>query len=204
MDPGDSLAGRWQGFISWMLVAPDDGLGVLAFTNTSDPAIEMLVNGLLRDLLAVPDPAANLPRKDVLERPDLWPELVGDYGPLPGPNTNFRTWLGLGGEARVLVKDKHLYLAALIGPLRAGLRLYPTDNADPLAFETLRDNQVMPIIFSRGADAKVDRLILGMNALYKRPRTQSVRFRALAGASAAASLGLAALADVVIRRRSTR
>ena len=195
--------GGWTGFISAMLVAPDDGLGVMVFTNTSNQAPDAIASGLLRDLLGVPDPAASLPRKSVLERPDLWPELVGDYGPLPGLNTNARTWMGLGGEARVSVKDNHLAVAALLGPLRRGLRLYPTDNADPLAFEAVHEKQAMPVIFTRGGDGKVERLLLGMNAFYKRPRSQSVRFRALAGASAAASVGLTLLASALVRRKLT-
>jgi CubicO group peptidase (beta-lactamase class C family) len=193
--------GGWPGFISSMLVAPDDDLGVIAFTNTSSPAPNAVASRLLRGLLGVEDPAANLPRKAVLERPDLWPELVGDYGPLPGLNTNLRTWMSFGGEVRVFVKGSHLALGALVGPFRQGLRLYPTDTGDPLAFSVVHEQQAAPVLFKRGTDGRVDRIVFGMGPLYKRPHTESLRFRALAGAGGAVGLGLSVLAAKLLRAR---
>jgi hypothetical protein len=192
--------GGWIGFISSMLVAPDDDLGVVVFTNTSSPAPDVVAGRLLRSLLGVDDPARGLPRKDVLERPDLWPEMVGDYGPTPGPNTNLRTWLGFGGEVRVRVTGNHLELAALVGPLRKGLRLYPTDRDDSRVFSVEHEGQVFTVIFGRGQDGAVDRLHMGMNTFHKRPTTQSVRFRALAGGGAALGVGLSVVASKLRRR----
>ncbi len=50
-------------------------------------------------------------------------------------NTNSRAWLMYAGELEDHVKDNHLAMRTLVGPFRKGVRLYPMDLTDPLAFE---------------------------------------------------------------------
>jgi CubicO group peptidase (beta-lactamase class C family) len=93
--------GGWSGFISSMLLAPDDGVGVVAFTNTNTEATpHLLAERVLRKLLDAPEPADPVVAQD----PHLWPELTGIYRPAPGLKTNLRVWPLIGGEAEVLVR----------------------------------------------------------------------------------------------------
>jgi CubicO group peptidase (beta-lactamase class C family) len=184
--------GGWPGFVSSLLVASDDGLGVIALGNTSSAAPSAVSRALLRHLLGLPDPRARLPRRGVPEVPSLWPELCGTYGPAPGPNTNARFWAGFGGEAEVRVSGGHLALRSLVGPFWRGLRLYPVDPADPLAFEAVYQKQVIPLVFQRNAQARVDRLCLNFDTLYQRPALASLRVRVPAVAGGLGGLALAA------------
>jgi len=61
--------GGWPGFISTMVVAPDDGLAVLAFTNAGSVTPARVSDAVLREMLGV---AADGPRLDVPEHPDVW------------------------------------------------------------------------------------------------------------------------------------
>jgi CubicO group peptidase (beta-lactamase class C family) len=185
--------GGWPGFVSAMYTAPDAGLGVLVFTNTMNMAPDLIATNLLRRLLGVPDPASQLPRPDILETPHLWSELCGFYGPAKGMNTNARIWMGYGGEIEVLVQDNRLALRSLVGPLRKGVPLYRIDADDPLVFYALIDKQVQPIVFKRDAAGRVERLCAGLQVLYKHPKTQSIRFKVMAGLGALAGVSVALL-----------
>ena len=193
---GHRLAGHdggWHGFVSSMLLAPDDDLGVVVFTNTSDPIPIRLANDLLRRLLEAPDPVAQFPRAGVLEAPHLWPDLLGAYGPPPdGLNLNARVWMGFGGELDVIVKDNHLALRALAGPLWKGVRLYPVDPDDPLAFQFVYEKQAQTVVFKRAANGRIDRLCLGFDCFGRRPHLKSARFLLQGVAVEAAGLALAA------------
>jgi hypothetical protein len=84
----------------------------------------------------VPDPAAELPQRTVVERPQQYKQLAGFYAPDPGLLTNVRTWQLFGGELQVLVRHRQLLVRAPspMAELRRGLRLHPTDSEDPLVF----------------------------------------------------------------------
>ena len=196
--------GGWIGFVSAMFVAPDDGVGVLAFTNTTSLAPEFLARELMRRLLDIPDPSSQLPRPEVLESPHLWGEITGSYGPAPGLKTNARVWMGLGGEVQILVMDNHLAMRTLIGPLRKGMRLYPIDASNPLVFEGVFDlvyeKQVVRVVFARNDAGEVDRLHTSFNTLYKRPRLASLRFRIGTALGVAGSVAGVALARRVLRK----
>jgi CubicO group peptidase (beta-lactamase class C family) len=183
--------GGWPGFISSMLFAPDDGLGVLVFTNTTALAPGKIAALLLRRLLDLPNPADKLRRSNVPQTPYLWHELAGSYGPSKGLNTNARIWMGFGGEVEVFVKGKHLMLRSLVGPLWKGIKLHPIDADDPLALAGIFNGQPLRVVFKRNAAGQVDRLCFGFSELIKRPVTQSLRRRGLAGLGSA--VGLAAL-----------
>lgn len=193
--------GGWPGFTSALLVAPDAGLGVVVLANTAAMTPARLARDLLRHLLGLPEPAARLPRPDVRETPELWPELCGAYGPAPGLNTNARVWAGLGGELAVEPRAGHLVLRSLIGPLWRGAPLYPIDPADPLVLRLVHDGLPLDVVFQRDAAGRVDRLCVGLNAFYKRPFYRSLRALAPAAAGVVGGLTLAATAW---RRRHAR
>jgi len=188
--------GGWAGFTSAMLVAPDDGLGVVMFTNTSTLALFGIASGLLRRLLDIPNLASSLPRTDILETPHLWSELCGFYGPRKGFMTNARIWMIFGGEAEVFVQGNHLALRSLAGLIRKGITMYPVDAADPLAFQAVYEKQAISIAFKRNVAGQIERLCvdgIGLHTLYKRPKSESLRFRITAVLGGLASLIVAAL-----------
>ena len=196
--------GGWPGFISAMLVAPDDGVGVVAFTNTNTQAApHLLADKVLRRLLDLPAPADPV----VAERPHLWSDLVGVYKPLPGTKTNLRVTPLIGGEVEVTVRKGHLAARApsALRPLRRGIRLRAADPDDPLAFEARHGDVRIAVRFERGPDGRVAAVRAGTSLggfarLRRRPRATSVRLWArTTGASAA--VGAAA---AVVRRRRRR
>lgn len=191
--------GGWTGFVSSMLFAPDDGVGVLVFTNTTALAPGKIAAMVLRRLLQLPD-LDEQGDNDVPQAPYLWRELAGSYGPTKGWNTNLRMWGGMGGEMEVVVRGSDLYLRSLIGPFWRGIKLHACDADDPLAFEGVFNGQPLRMVFQRDAEGQIDRLLFGFNELHKRPRTQSVRFRALTGVGAVAG----AVALGVLRSRRKR
>jgi len=197
--------GGWPGFISSMLVAPDAGTGVIAFTNTSVGfAPHTLTERTLARLLDVPLPTA-AERPPVPASPHLWPELTGVYKPLPGLLTNFRWWPLIGGEVEIAVRRGHLTARApsAVKELRKGVRLNAADPDDPLAFEARHEDVVLPVRFARGADGKIESVRTGSTRggflqLHRRPRGTSLRLWGQIGAGAAA---LGAGAALVRRRR---
>ena len=96
------------------------------------------------------------------------------------------------GELEVLVKDDHLALRTLVGPFRKGVRLYPMDPTDPLAFEAIYEDQTFRVVFERDAGSgRVDQLLVGFDRLRKRPMVRSLRVKAMAGLGAGAGAVLA-------------
>ena len=88
------------GFNSQIVLAPGDGVGVLAFTNGARQAVLWLsaeTAGLLHHLLGVPDEAI---RSDVPHHPELWGDLCGWYY-LPGRLSDARV-RGTGRRRRGL------------------------------------------------------------------------------------------------------
>jgi CubicO group peptidase (beta-lactamase class C family) len=193
--------GGWPGFVSSMVLCPEEELGVVVFVNASSLAAYEVSQDLIRRVLDVPEPASRLPKKGILESPHLWPELRGFYGPVGPLNTNSRVWLMYAGEIEVLVKDNHLAMRTLAGPLRKGVRLYPVDPTDPLAFEAIYEGRTFRVVFERDAGSgRVGHLLLGFDKLRKRPRVLSLRFKAMAGLGAAASAVFATAAWQVFER----
>jgi CubicO group peptidase (beta-lactamase class C family) len=127
--------GILPGFSSQLFVAPDDGIGVIAFANVGSPAPLWLpweTAALLRLLLDIPDDKV---RTDVPQHPEIWDDLCGSYGP-PGPVTDVRARAMVTAGAKVLVRRGQLTIRVL-GPvpsLLTGLRLHPDDNKDPYVF----------------------------------------------------------------------
>ena len=101
------------GFDSQIFVAPDDGVGVMAFTNGTHRGPFWLpgeVGGLLDDLIGIPHRQI---RTDVPQHPELWGELCGRYR-VPGPLTDLRATAFLGAGLEVFVRGGRLCLRILI------------------------------------------------------------------------------------------
>lgn len=123
------------GFNSQIFLAPDDGVGVLAFTNGSRNAGSWLVGEmrqLLGDLIGA---AEDQLRTDVRQRPDVWADLCGWYRPR-AQRSDMMAKLIMGAGVQVSVRRGRLIIRTLspVPALERGLRLYPADPYDPDVF----------------------------------------------------------------------
>jgi CubicO group peptidase (beta-lactamase class C family) len=195
--------GNVPGFASALLVAPDDGIGVVVLTNTSSfIGAHVLAASAMRSLLGVPDSADLFPSAMIASRPHLWPELTGYFAPKPGFLTNVRTWQMFGGEVEVVVRHRRLVLRALsaLPQLARGLELHAVDDDDPYLFAISTEGLVVPVAFGTDATGRVDRIAIGAPAnitLHRRSAWRSSRRRLVAVAAG----GLAAVAIRRARRR---
>ena len=88
------------GFNSQIFAAPDDGVGVMAFTNGARNAMLWLpgeVGGLLRQLLGV---SAETIRSGIPHHPEIWGDICGWYR-LDAGLTDARARLTIGAGAEV-------------------------------------------------------------------------------------------------------
>jgi len=197
--------GLLPGFNSELLVAPDDGVGVFAFTNGASGAQVWLgieLDRLLRQLLGVPDEAV---RADVPQHPEIWSELCGRYQ-LPA-GTDLRGRVAMGAGAQVFVHGGRL-MARILPPvpvLLRGLPLHPDDRDDPYVFRLDLSMFGMPavrIVFGRDvAGAPVVHVDLPGQplSLYRQRPTNGAR--AVGIASLAVLVGATAAMTVARRRR---
>jgi CubicO group peptidase (beta-lactamase class C family) len=139
VDVGGHLAvehgGILPGFTSQIFIVPDDGVGVIAFTNGARLAMLWLpgeVVGLLRHTLGVPDEVI---RTDVPHHPEVWGEICGWYR-LAGRLTDARARLAIGAGAEVFVRGGRLMLRGLspVPAVYKGFPLHPDDDDDPYVF----------------------------------------------------------------------
>jgi hypothetical protein len=127
--------GVLPGFNAQISLAPDDGVGVVAFTNGARNAAAWLpaeTGRLLGDLLGAP--AGEL-RTDVPQHAECWRDLCGWYRPR-AQRTDLQAWSLLGAGVQVLVRHGRLVVRTLspVPALRRGLRLHPDDPDDPYVF----------------------------------------------------------------------
>jgi CubicO group peptidase (beta-lactamase class C family) len=150
-DAGGHLAveheGILPGFNSEILAAPDDGVGVMAFTNGSSGAMGWLpleLGQLLRHLLDVPDEVV---RSNVPQHPEIWDEICGRYQ-LPQHISDLRGRVMMGGGAQVFVRGGQLMVRLLtpIPALYRGLPLHPDDETDPYMFRLDTSKFGMPTV----------------------------------------------------------
>jgi CubicO group peptidase (beta-lactamase class C family) len=186
-----------SGFLSAMALAPEDGIGVFALSNTgrlTDPrgAPAPLAAALLRRVLGLPGEAIGT---GIPPRPEVWSELCGWYGPDPGPVTNLfaRTLWGAGVE--VSVHGGQLIAKPLtpVPGMRRGLRLHPDDPDDPRVFRAELPGFGMSqrVLFSEAAEGGVTapRLLIDLFSFRKRPDVRNPR-RWVTGAAAACAAAL--------------
>lgn len=189
--------GVLPGFDSLISVAPDDGVGVMAFTNgthggTGWIATEM--STLVNRLLGVPNEVI---RTNVPQRPEVWSELCGWYH-LPGPLTDVRLRAVLGAGVEVFVRRGQL-LIRILSPIPAfykGFPLHPDDNADPYAFRIDFSEYgfgTFSVVFSRAPETGTMAIHFELMPLsaHKRPRSSNPRLwvEGAVAVAAAAILG---------------
>jgi CubicO group peptidase (beta-lactamase class C family) len=198
--PTVSKAGTMDGFLSHLVLAPDEGTGVVVLTNTGGLSAQgsatPLGTALLRLLLALPDDPL---RTDVAPRPEVWSELCGWYAPAPGPVTNLFVRALLGAGVEVVVEHRDLVLKPItpVPAMRKGMRLYPDDPDDPYVFRVdLSDVGMgtLPLVFADGQDPNHrPGFLMDLMDFHKRPDVRNPRQLAKGAAVAGA-------AAVVLRR----
>jgi hypothetical protein len=197
--------GILPGFASQIFVAPDDGMGVMAFTNGGSGAMFWLpaeCARLLRQLLGVPD---DVVRTDVAQHPDMWGDICGWYKLSARlVDTRMRSFVGLGAE--VFVRGGRLMIRALnpIPALYRGFVLHPDDDKDPYVFRVDASEfgiGTARVVFSRDSGGTM-RLHLDLMpiSLQKQPANKNPRLWIRGGLGALAIVATAA----AVRRRSTR
>jgi CubicO group peptidase (beta-lactamase class C family) len=198
--------GILPGFNSTLLVAPDDGLAIVAFTNGSAGAfgwMEAEFKRLLRQLLDVPEEVI---RTDIPHHPEVWGELCGGYR-LPARISDLRQRLAIPGGVEVFVRGGRLMIRALtpVPALYRGLRLHPDDADDPDVFRLDLSGfglGIVRVVFGRdvASDAAAIHVDLGGQpvSLIRRPAEGEARGPL---AAALGALLVAAAARSVVRRR---
>jgi CubicO group peptidase (beta-lactamase class C family) len=191
--------GTVPGFKSQIFLAPDDGVGVMAFTNGTrrgETWLPVETGSVLDQLLGVPDPAI---RTDVPQHPEIWGELCGRY-PVAVPLSDVRIKAFLGSGFEVLVRGGRLHLRILspVLPLYRGFTLHPDDEKDPYAFRIEFGGFGMAgiplqVVFSRDSDSGAMSIHVDLQSVSARKQPASVdrRWRvtgalALAGSAVAA------------------
>ena len=151
--------GTVPGFKSQIFLAPDDGVGLLAFTNGTirgETWLPVETGNVLHGLLGVPRTAV---RTDIPQHPEVWGDLCGWY-PVAVPLSDVRIKAFLGAGFEVFVRGGRLHLRFLgpIPPLYKGLPLHPDDEKDPYAFRVELSGLGMAtiplqVVFSRAPDS---------------------------------------------------
>jgi CubicO group peptidase (beta-lactamase class C family) len=194
-----------SGFLSALVVALEDGIGVVVLSNTGGldgrGVAEPLAGALLRRLLGLRDQAV---RTDVPPHPDTWAEICGWYSPDPGPVTNLFVRALFGAGAEVTVRGGHLVLTPLtpVPAMRRGMRLNPDDPDDPWVFriEIPDYGKNLRVVFARAPENRGMRLMMEVLSFRKRPDVRNPR----RWANAALAAGAGALAVRQLRRRDAR
>jgi CubicO group peptidase (beta-lactamase class C family) len=197
--------GTLPGFHSQLFLAPEEGIGVMAFTNGSwlpDFWLPVESSALLGRLIGARPVAI---RTDVPHRPEVWPELVGWYS-LPGPLTDVRLRTFMGAGAEVFVRDGRLCLRFLtpIPALYRGFTLHADDDADPDVFRVGMSElggASQRVVFGRTPRTAVTHVHLDLMpvSLRKQPASTNPRRWATGLLSA---LGMATAFTAVRRRRA--
>jgi hypothetical protein len=196
--------GLVRGFASQMFVAPDDGVGVVAFTNGARAAHGWLgpeVLEILRNVLDVPGDAI---RTVIPQHPEMWSELCGWYA-FPGSLRDVQKWAVAGVQVLVRRGQLTLRLVTPVPGFRREFPLHPDDGDDPGLFRidlSALGMGTSRVAFSRVPDVGTGALhveLPGMPVSFqKQPGTRDPR-RWAAGALSA--LGIATAAAAVRRRR---
>ncbi len=137
-DLGGHLAvehsGILPGFDAQIFLAPDDGVGVMAFANGAKRGMLWLApeaERLLRLLLDVPDPVI---RTDVPHHPEIWADLCGWYRFSAHPTDPGKLAIGAGAEVFVRRGQLMIRFLSPIPALYRGFLLHPDDDTDPYVF----------------------------------------------------------------------
>jgi CubicO group peptidase (beta-lactamase class C family) len=195
--------GILPGFDAQIFLAPDDGVGVMAFANGARRGMHWLtpeVGGLLRRLLDISDTVI---RTDVPHHPEIWADLCGWYRFAAHPTDPGRLAIGAGAEVFVRHGQLMIRLLSPIPALYRGFVLQPDEDQDPYVFRV-----ELPwfgigtgrVVFSRqlGVGTTAVHLDFGPLSFHKQPAMTNPR-PWVTGALGA--LAAAAAATAVRRRR---
>ncbi|HZU18738.1 MAG TPA: serine hydrolase domain-containing protein [Candidatus Dormibacteraeota bacterium] len=206
--PAVEHQGIVPGFNSQIWLAPEDGVGIVAFTNGSPGAVFWMVAEfarLLRELIGVPDDPI---RHDLPQHPEVWGDICGWYAPLaPATDPRSRTFFGAGAE--VLVRGGRLRLRLLtpVPVLYRGFELHADGEDDPYVFGvdlSAWGVGKVRVAFNRDPEERTIGCALDLMpiTLRKRPEGRNPRRWATAGLGAVgAGLALAGLRTALGRRR---
>ena len=141
--------GILPGFDSQIFLAPDAGVGVMAFANGAKRGMHWLMpeaSGVLRRLLGVP---GDIVRTDVPHHPEIWGDLCGWYR--FSAHSIDPAKLAIGAGAEVFVRRGQLMMRFLspIPALSRGFVLHPDDDEDPYVF------RIASLSFGRGTSRVV-------------------------------------------------
>jgi CubicO group peptidase (beta-lactamase class C family) len=196
--------GLLRGFASQMFVAPDDGAGVVAFTNGARGAhgwLEPEVLGILRYVLDVPGDAI---RTAVPHHPETWSDLCGWYA-FPGSLRDVQKWAVAGVQVFVRRGQLTLRLVTPVPGMPREFPLHPEDGEDPDLFRidlSALGMGTIRVVFSRVPDVGTAALhveLPGMPVSFqKQPAARNPRKWAR---GALGALGIATTAAAVRRRR---
>jgi CubicO group peptidase (beta-lactamase class C family) len=159
-------SGLVPGFASQLCIAPDDRVGVVAFTNGAKGAHGWLsaeASNVLRHVLGEADEAI---RADVPHHPETWNELCGWYS-LRGSWRDVQKWLLVGAEITVRGGQLVLRPEAPMPGLR-GFPLHPDDPADPYVFRVDLSKLglgIVRVLFSPGVGTPAPAFHLEMEPL---------------------------------------
>jgi len=197
--------GTLPGYHSQVFLLPDDGVGVMAFTNGSvDPDLWLPAEcaGLLRHLLGLPDDAI---RTDIPQHPEAWSDICGWYQLSASlTDVRLRSFVGVGIEVFVRGGQLRVRLLNPVPTLFRGFPLLPDDAADPDVFRIDMSRLgpfSMRVAFGREPGSGVTSAALDVMpiSLRKQPAKRNPRRWATGVLS---GLGVAAAAVAVRRRRS--
>lgn len=199
--------GTHPGFHSQVLLAPDAGVGAIAFTNGAhqpDLWLPGAVSALLRRLLGADDDRV---RRDVPQRPEHWGGRCGWYR-LPARLTDVRLRAMMGAGIEVFVRGGQLMLRFLtpVPALATGFPLHPDDEGDPAVFRIdLSDSGLgtIMIVFDEDAAGITSRVHLDVMPLTLDKQAPAANPRRWTLGATAAGAG-AAVATAAARRRIGR
>jgi CubicO group peptidase (beta-lactamase class C family) len=196
--------GLVRGFASQMFVAPDDGVGVVAFTNGARAAHGWLgpeVLGILSHVLEVP---AEGIRTAVPHHPEIWGDLCGWYA-FPGSLRDVQKWALAGVQVLVRRGQLTLRLVTPVPGLPREFPLHPEDGEDPGLFRidlSALGLGTVRVVFSRVPESGTAALHVELPGMpisfHRQPATRDPRRWAR---GALGVLGVAAAAAAVRRRR---
>lgn len=198
--------GTLPGHHSQVFLAPDDGVGVMAFTNGSvspDFWLPAECAGLLMQLLGVPEDTI---RTDIPQHPEAWGDLCGWYQLSAGlTDVRLRSFVGAGIEVFVRGGQLMVRLLTPVPALFRGFPLQPDGAADPDIFRIDMSRLgpfSMRVAFGREAGLAVTSANIDLMPISLRKQPEGMNPRRW-GTGVLVGLGLVAAAVAWCRRRST-
>ena len=170
------------GFDSQIIVAPDDGVALMAFTNGASHAVQWMPVEMSNcsTICWASQTTRSAPTSS--QRPEIWGGICGWYY-LPGPLTDVRLRTIAGAGVEVFVRRGQLVLRFLapIPPLYKGLPLHPADDTDPYVFQIRASSEFglgpFTVVFSRVSETETMAVHFDVMPLSAHRRPQSTNPR---------------------------